>query len=255
MYAQQMTTAMSIHHQAAISASRTTANRIPENVPFRESSSPQSLPNGQIVKVSFQRSNTRKWESSAKPPRRVPNAERRSREYLTEAEVEKLIAAAEKLGRHGHRDGAMLLITYRHALRVSELVSLRWDQIDLPQGLLHVRRVKNGNPATHPIRGQELRALRRVQRDYRECPYVFTTERHSPLTESTVRKIVARAGVAAGIGFPVHPHMLRHGCGYKLANDGVDTRAIQCYLGHRNITHTTRYTELSPERFKEFWQD
>jgi type 1 fimbriae regulatory protein FimB/type 1 fimbriae regulatory protein FimE len=185
----------------------------------------------------------------------VPNAERRSREFLTPAEVERLINAAEKLGRHGHRDATMILIAYRHALRVSELVSLRWEQVDLAQGLLHVKRLKNGNASTHPLHGPELRALRRLQRDYPNCPYVFTGERKGPLTDSTVRKMVARAGTAAGLEFPIHPHMLRHAAGYKLANDGQDTRAIQHYLGHRNISHTVRYTDLSPERFKDFWQD
>ena len=225
------------------------------NDSFRESSPSEQQENQRIVEVSFKGSNTRKRESSNKPPRRVTNAERRSREFLTEAEVEKLMAAAEKEGRHGHRDATMILVAYRHALRVSELVSLRWDQIDLPQGLLHVNRLKNGTPSTHPVRGPELRAIRRLQRDYPNCPYVFTGERKGPLTPSSVRKIVARAGTAAKIEFPIHPHMLRHAAGYKLANDGQDTRAIQHYLGHRNITHTVRYTELSPERFKDFWQD
>jgi type 1 fimbriae regulatory protein FimB/type 1 fimbriae regulatory protein FimE len=227
----------------------------PQNAPKRESSGPEQQEKGRIVEVSFDGSNTRKWESSHRPPRRVPNAERRSREYLTEAEVEKLIAAAEKLGRHGHRDATMLLLAYRHGLRVSELVALRWDQVDLAQGLLHVRRVKNGTPSTHPIRGRELRALRRLQREYPELSYIFAGERKGPLTASSVRKIVARAGVAAEIGFPVHPHQLRHGTGFFLANSGQDTRAIQNYLGHKNITHTVRYTELSSERFKNFWQD
>lgn len=185
----------------------------------------------------------------------MPNAERRSREFLTPAEVETLIKAAEGVGRHGHRDATLILIAYRHALRVSELVSLRWDMVDLAQGLLHVRRLKNGNPSTHPLHGPELRALRRLQRDYPDSPYIFTGERKGPLTDSSVRKIVARAGTAAQIPFPVHPHMLRHAAGYKLASDGQDTRSIQAYLGHRNITHTVRYTELSPDRFKEFWQD
>jgi len=99
-----------------------------------------------------------------------------------------------------------------------------------------------------------LRAFRRLQRDYPTSPYIFTTERKGPLTDSTVRKMIARAGTAAGIT-NAHPHQLRHAAGYKLAMDGQDTRAIQCYLGHRNITHTVRYTELSPERFKDFWQD
>ena len=120
---------------------------------------------------------------------------------------------------------------------------------------MHVSRLKHGVPSTHPLRGPELRALRRLQRDYPTSAYVFTTERQSPLTDSLVRKIVARAGEAASIGFPVHPHMLRHSCGFKLANDGQDTRAIQHYLGHRNIQHTIRYTELSPDRFKGFWND
>ena len=121
--------------------------------------------------------------------------------------------------------------------------------------MLHVRRAKNGTPSTHPLHGPELRSLRRLQRDYPDCPYVFTGERKGPLTESTVRKIVARAGESAELGFPVHPHMLRHAAGFKLANDGQDTRAIQHYLGHKNITHTVRYTELSADRFKSFWQD
>jgi type 1 fimbriae regulatory protein FimB/type 1 fimbriae regulatory protein FimE len=228
---------------------------IPENVPKWESSAAGQAGNGRIVEVAFKPANTRKWESSAKPPRRVPNAERRSREYLTEAEVQKLIAAAEKLGRHGHRDGTMVLIAYRHALRVSELVSLKWDQVQFKEGLLHVRRLKHGTPSTHPLCGPELRALRRLQREYPTSAYVFCSERKGPLTTSSLRKIVARAGTAAGIGFPVHPHQLRHATGYKLANQGIDTRSIQNYMGHRNITHTVRYTELSPERFKNFWQD
>jgi len=191
------------------------------------------------------------------PPRRLPNRERRSREHLTPAEVEALIAAASTLGRHGHRDSTLILLAYRHGLRVGELVALRWDQVDLKAGLLHVARLKHGVAATHPLRGPELRALRRLQRDYptTSSAYVFTTERQGPLTDSAVRKIVARAGVAAGIVMPVHPHMLRHACGFKLANDGQDTRAIQQYLGHRNISHTVRYTELAPQRFRNFWQD
>ena len=189
------------------------------------------------------------------PPRRVPNAAVRSREYLTSNEIEALMAAAKRSGRHGQRDATVILIAYRHGLRVSELVALRWDQIDLKQGTLHVNRLKNGSESVHPLRGPELRALRRAQRDYPSSPYVFLTERKGPLTASSVRKIVARAGRNAGIPFPVHPHMLRHACGYKLANDGHDTRAIQQYLGHKNITHTVKYTELAADRFNGFWQD
>ncbi len=188
------------------------------------------------------------------PPPRIPNKDRRSREYLTDKEVATLMDTARKIGRHGHRDATLILLAYRHALRVAELVALRWDQVDLNQGLLHVTRAKNGTPSTHPLRGPEIRALRRLQRDY-VGPYVFVTERKGPVTASLVRKIVARAGERAGLGFPVHPHMLRHACGFKLANDGHDTRAIQHYLGHRNIQHTVRYTELAPDRFNGFWDD
>jgi integrase len=189
------------------------------------------------------------------PPRRLANRQRRTREHLTPQEVDKLIKAAGRVGRYGHRDATLILIAFRHGLRVSELVALRWDQIDLEQGLLHVSRLKNGVPSTHPIRGPEIRALRRLRREYGISPYVFTTERRAAMTDSSVRKIIARAGDQAQLGFPVHPHMLRHACGFKLANDGHDTRAIQHYLGHRNIQHTVRYTELSPDRFKRFWRD
>jgi type 1 fimbriae regulatory protein FimE len=189
------------------------------------------------------------------PPRRVANRERRTREHLTPDEVGRLMAAAGRGGRHGYRNATLILLGYRHGLRVSELIALRWDQIDLKQGLLHVARLKNGVPSTHPLRGPELRALRRLQREYLTSPYVFVTERRGPLTDSAVRKIVARAGEGARLGFPVHPHMLRHACGFKLANEGHDTRAIQHYLGHRNIQHTMLYTQLAADRFKRFWLD
>jgi type 1 fimbriae regulatory protein FimB/type 1 fimbriae regulatory protein FimE len=132
---------------------------------------------------------------------------------------------------------------------------MRWEQIDFKAGLVHVARLKNGVPSTHPIRGVELRALRALRKDYPESPYVFVTERGGPMTPATARKLIARAGELAALPFPVHPHMLRHACGYKLAGEGQDTRAIQQYLGHKNITHTVRYTELSPDRFKGFWKD
>ncbi len=196
-----------------------------------------------------------KTKSRVSPPRRAYNQERRSREHLTSTEVDTLIEAAKDTGRHGHRDAALILLAYRHGLRVSELVALRWDQIDLKQGILHVARRKNGSPATHPLRGPELRALRKLMRDYPDTPYIFVTERKGPMTTGAVRKVIARAGEVAKLGFPVHPHMLRHSTGYYLASKGHDTRAIQAYLGHWNIQHTVRYTELSPDRFKGFWRD
>lgn len=188
------------------------------------------------------------------PPIRKPNRDTRTREYLTPAEMEKLIEAATD-GRYGQRDRTLLLIMYRHGLRVSEAVSLRWQQFDLKAGLLSVQRLKGGVPSTHPLRGPELRALRELRRAWPDSPYLFASERGGPMTASNVRKLVTRIGLAAKLPFPVHPHMLRHACGYKLANEGHDTRSLQHYLGHKNIAHTVRYTELAPDRFKSFWTD
>jgi type 1 fimbriae regulatory protein FimB/type 1 fimbriae regulatory protein FimE len=187
-------------------------------------------------------------------PSRQPNATYRTREYLTETEVAKLIEAA-KGNRYGHRDATMVLVAYRHGLRVSELVDLRWDQVDFAAATLHVRRVKSGTPSTHPLRGDELRALRRLQREQSPSLFVFTSERGAPFSPAGFARLVERAGVAAKLGFPAHPHMLRHACGFALANKGHDTRALQAYLGHKNIQHTVRYTELAPTRFKDFWRD
>jgi len=187
-------------------------------------------------------------------PTRLPNADLRTREYLTEAEIERLMAVA-RINRWGQRDATMILVAYRHGLRVSELVDLRWDQVEFRTGSLHVRRVKRGTPSTHPILGDELRALRRVQREQEpKSPFVFTSERGSPFTTPGFARMVERAGEQARLGFKAHPHMLRHACGYALANRGHDTRALQAYLGHKNIQHTVRYTELSPTRFKDFWR-
>jgi len=150
----------------------------------------------------------------------------------------------------------MILVAYRHGFRAAELVDLRWDQIDFEQATLAVRRVKRGSPATHPILGDELRRLRRLQREQEpRSAFVFTSERGAPFTTAGFARMVERAGVEAEFGFKAHPHMLRHACGFALAAKGHDTRALQAYLGHKNIQHTVRYTELSPTRFKHFWRD
>jgi len=186
------------------------------------------------------------------PPIKLKNKYRRNREYLTDTEIEKLRKAARNKGRHGVRDDALILLMFRHGLRVSEVITLHWDQIDLQKGLLHVTRLKNGLPSTHPIRGTELRALRQLQRSYLDSPYVFVSERKSPLSDRAVHHIVAQAGQNAGFPFSIHPHMLRHSTGFYLASNNHDTRAIQSYLGHANIKNTVMYTELSPNRFKDF---
>lgn len=194
----------------------------------------------------------------SKPPARIKgvkfNESRRSREHLTEAEVGRLRAAAGKTGRHGYRDSLMILMGYRHGLRCAELVDLRVDQVDFEQHVLHVRRKKKGTPSTQPLGREELTGLRKIL-GARRTGNVFESERGGPMTTSCFGKIMARAGELGGIGMPVHPHMLRHGCGYYLAGKGYDTRAIQGYLGHRNIQHTVHYTELAKDRFKDWWKD
>ncbi len=187
-------------------------------------------------------------------PRRRKNADLRTREHLTDGEVEKLIGAAGD-NRHGHRDALMVILAYRHGLRAAEVVDLRWEQIDFKTGSLHVRRFKNGTPSTHPLTGRELRELRRHQRESAKSPFVFVSERGAPLSAPGFSRMIERAAAVAKLGIKAHAHMLRHACGYKLANDGVDTRSLQAYLGHRNIQNTTRYTALAPDRFKGFWRD
>ena len=177
------------------------------------------------------------------------NSSVRTREYLTAAEIERLMSAARSSSRHGHRDATMILIGYRHGLRASELCDLHWSQVELATARLHVRRAKK-----HPLQGDEIRALRRLQREQGPSSHVFMTERDGPMTPKSFHALFGRIGARAGMPFPVHPHMLRHGCGYALANAGHDTRALQAWLGHKNIQHTVRYTELAPDRFKDFWR-
>jgi integrase len=164
------------------------------------------------------------------------------------------MATARKSSRYGHRDATMILIAYRHGFRASELCDLQWHQVELNSGRLHVRRAKRGTPAVHTLQGDEIRALRGLQREQDPSPHVFATERGGPMTPKSFHQLISRLGERARMPFPIHPHMLRHGCGYALANAGHDTRAIQAWLGHKNIQHTVRYTELSPTRFRDFWR-
>jgi integrase len=187
-------------------------------------------------------------------PKRPKNSELRTREYLTGHEIEALMAAARQ-NRYGHRDATMILIAFRHGLRASEAVDLRWEQVDFNRATLHVRRVKQGTPSVHPLSGPELRALRRLQRESEGSPFVFVSERAAPFTTAGFARMIERVAATGGLGLKVHPHMLRHACGFALANAGHDTRALQAYLGHKNIQHTVRYTELAPDRFKAFWKD
>jgi integrase len=185
-------------------------------------------------------------------PTRRPNNELRPREHLTEREVNKLIEAA-KGNRWGQRDSAMILVAFRHGLRASELCGLQWSDVEFETGTLHLRRAKGGATSTHPLLGDELRALRALKREAKS-PFIFVSERGAPFTVSGFAKLVERTGFEAKLPFKVHPHMLRHSTGYALANKGTDTRTLQAYLGHRSIQSTVRYTELAPGRFKNLWR-
>jgi integrase len=187
--------------------------------------------------------------------RRLPNAKMRSREYLLPAEIERLIKAA-KDGRWAQRDATLIFMAYRHGLRAKEICELEWSQVEFGRSAaLHVRRAKNGKSSVHPIRGDELRMLTALRKQFSDSGYVFTTERGTPFTPDAVNRLVKIIGKRANLQLPVHCHMLRHSCGYKLANDGHDTRAIQDWLGHVSIQHTVVYTQLAPTRFKDFWRD
>ena len=188
-------------------------------------------------------------------PRDRGEVDKSRREYLTETEVERLMTAARKRGRYGHRDATMILVAYRHGLRVSELVALRWDQIDLEAGRLQVVRRKGSDDSLQPLTGAEIRALRRIRREQpTESRQVFVSDREALLTTNGFFKMLSRAAESIGMT-DVHPHLLRHACGFKLVNDGVDTRTLAAYLGHRQMANTARYTKMDARRFEGFWRD
>jgi type 1 fimbriae regulatory protein FimB/type 1 fimbriae regulatory protein FimE len=169
------------------------------------------------------------------------------RKHLVPEEARRLIDAAGKRGRYPFRDKVLLRVTYRHGLRASEAVGMRWDDIDLANGTMFVRRAKNGKDNTHSLDKDELRDLRKLRKDVTGI-YVFETERGGPLNVDTLAYICREAGEAAGLPVSVHPHTLRHSAGYCLINDGIDVRSVQEFLGHKSIQSTAIYTALSPKR-------
>ena len=195
-------------------------------------------------------------ESRSVPPRKRPNREVRGREYLTSDEVERLRRACLVLGRHPERDAALVLLGFRHGLRVSELCGLRWDQVDLVRKTLYIRRLKGSRNGTHDLGRSEVRALMRLDRlNAGRSAWVFASERGGSLSRWAVDKILRRAGAYCDPPIVVHAHMLRHACGYHLINDGYSTRRVQDHLGHRSIAHTERYTELAPDRGPKLFED
>jgi integrase len=189
------------------------------------------------------------------PPRRLNNKHEREHEWITWDEFKGIRKSAASTGRYPQRDSLMFLMAFRHGLRAIELTRLKWDQVDLQRRTLVVLRVKRGKRSTHDLSVEEARELRKLAAEKDRVGHVFKTERGGPFTTSGFFKIVQRAGKEAGYGKPLHPHMFRHGCGYHMTNNGVDIRVIQDWLGHQNIQHTVRYTELSPDRLRGAFPD
>ena len=173
---------------------------------------------------------------------------------LTEPEIEKLLTTAGK-SRNPVRDRLLLLLAYRHALRVSELVDLRADQFDLEAAQVHIKRAKNGILSIHGLQSDEVRLIRQLIRENGEhSRFLFLSERGAPLSIDGAQKLIERLGEAAGFKFPIHAHMLRHSAGYALAGRGVDTRTLQVFMGHRSISNTTVYTVIPDKRMRNIWQ-
>jgi type 1 fimbriae regulatory protein FimB len=181
------------------------------------------------------------------------DAHERGKDFLTDSEIGVLLDAA-KAGRHGIRDYLLLLAMFRHGLRVSEAIGVRRDEVDLDHARLWIRRLKNGLAVEHPIAGDELRAIKRYLATRKDSlPWLFVSEREQPLTRQSVNYLIAMAARRAELP-PVHPHMLRHSCGFYLANRGYDLRLIQDYLGHRDPKHTVHYTRVAASRFEGLWR-
>ncbi len=191
------------------------------------------------------------------PPKSSEAIDQNAKNFLTESEMKKFLEAARK-GRHSVRDYCLMLMAYRHGLRVSELVDLRLKDLDFDSARIYVRRLK-GSLSTHqPIEGDELRAIRAWLRERENYPnsssnYLFLSER-GPMTRQSINYLVEQIGIRAKLNFKINPHMLRHSTGYYLANKGCDTRLIQDYLGHKNIMHTVRYTRTAAYRFEGLWR-
>lgn len=204
-----------------------------------------------MARRSTGRRNVKSW--SAGGHAKTADLHERHKDFLTVGELGRLLDAA-KAGRHGVRDHLLILMMYRHRLRVSEAVAIRRDEVDLTASRLWVRRLKNGLSVEQPIAGDELRAIKRYLATRKGAlPWLFVSERGAPMTRQAVNHLLTEASARAALP-PVNPHMLRHSCGFALANRGYDLRLIQDYLGHRDPKHTVRYTRTAGQRFEGLWR-
>lgn len=177
----------------------------------------------------------------------------KERNFITVEELEILIKASAKT-RYPLRNKAIIQTMFWHGLRVSELCRLKNSDLDVKTGRLIVNRLKSSLPTTHPIRPEVLRTLKRYLKNRdSSLRTLFINERGDQFDRSSINYLLKMLSKKAGLSFSVNPHMLRHGCGYALANMGHDTRLIQDFLGHKNIQHTVIYTRTSAKRFEEIW--
>lgn len=187
-------------------------------------------------------------------PIRLKNIDMRDREHLTQSEINILLKHAKSKERTGDRNHLIIMLGYIHGLRAVEFTYLRWESIDFQKATIYIRRAKGSDSGTHHLSGTELRYLRKL-RARQEFPsnYVFLGETGKPIAATAISGLIKRLGVIKTgylLGFPIHAHMLRHTCGYLLAERGTDLRLIQSWLGHRQIQNTTIYTKLSSAAFK-----
>jgi type 1 fimbriae regulatory protein FimB len=203
--------------------------------------------------------NHRNVQSEKKSPaaKRPKQKRQRDKEYLTDHEVEQLMEAAAD-GRHGVRDQLLILLAWRHGLRCEELVSLKLNQITIPGRELYVLRVKGSVSNHHPMQEDEIRLLKRWLK-VREAnkgarsDRLFLTERGEGMQPHAFNHLLTVIGQRAGFPFRVYPHMLRHSCGFHLANKGLNAFTIAAYLGHRQIQNSLRYVHVSAAQFKDIW--
>lgn len=183
----------------------------------------------------------------------------KNRLYLTSTEIDLLLSSTLN-GSYGLRNHCLILLAFRHGMRISEALGLRIQDIDVKARRLNVKRLKKGFSTVHPLEEDEILALinwmeeRCSWKGSNVLDYVFLSQNGNVLSRQQAYRIVRHSGQKAGITIDIHPHMLRHSCGYELAERGTDTRLIQDYLGHRNIRHTVRYTASNAGRFIGLWQ-